>query len=75
MLQATEVVKLILGIGDSLAGRLLLYDALAMTFRTLKLSKDPECPMCGADRPDSIDQIEYTDVSCAVPASARGALA
>ena len=47
VIQATEVIKLILGIGDSLAGRLLLVDALGMNFRTLKLRKNPECPACG----------------------------
>ena len=47
IIQATEVIKLILGIGDTLAGRLLLVDALGMNFRTLKLRKNPECPACG----------------------------
>ena len=47
IIQATEVIKLILGIGDSLAGRLLLVDALSMQFRTLKLRKNPQCPACG----------------------------
>jgi adenylyltransferase/sulfurtransferase len=47
MIQATEVIKLILGIGDTLAGRLLLIDALGMNFRTLKLRKNPKCPACG----------------------------
>lgn len=66
MIQATEVVKLILGIGETLAGRLLMYDALAMNFRTLRLQRDPHCPMCGPDGPDSLDGIEYTEVSCAI---------
>ena len=47
IIQATEVIKYLLGIGDSLAGRLLLVDALGMNFRQLKLRKNPECPMCG----------------------------
>jgi molybdopterin/thiamine biosynthesis adenylyltransferase/rhodanese-related sulfurtransferase len=47
IIQATEVIKLILGIGDTLAGRLLLIDALGMNFRQLKLRKNPECPACG----------------------------
>ena len=47
VIQATEVIKLILGIGESLAGRLLLVDALTMKFRTLKLRKNPDCPVCG----------------------------
>ena len=47
MIQATEVIKLILGIGEPLIGRLLLVDALGMGFRTLKLRKNPNCPACG----------------------------
>ena len=47
IIQATEVIKLILGIGDPLVGRLLLVDALGMNFRTLKLRKNPSCPACG----------------------------
>lgn len=46
-LQATEVVKEILGLGESMAGRLLLYDALAMRFQTINLPADPDCPLCG----------------------------
>src|SRR5215469_12036559 len=47
VIQATEVIKLILGIGDPLIGRLLLVDALGMNYRTLKLRKNPDCPACG----------------------------
>ena len=47
VIQATEVIKLILGSGESLVGRLLLVDALAMRFRELRLRKDPDCPLCG----------------------------
>jgi len=47
LIQATEAIKLIVGIGRTLVGRLMVYDALQMTFRELKLKKDPECPMCG----------------------------
>jgi adenylyltransferase/sulfurtransferase len=47
VIQATETVKLLTGIGDPLVGRLLLVDALAMQFRTVKLRKDPRCPACG----------------------------
>ena len=47
VIQATEVIKLILGIGEPLIGRLLLVDALGMQFRALKLRKNPSCPMCG----------------------------
>ena len=47
-LQAVEVIKEILGIGESLAGSLLLYDALATTFRKIALQADPGCPLCGS---------------------------
>lgn len=46
-IQATEAIKVVLGIGDTLAGRLLVYDALGMTFTELKLRRDPDCPACG----------------------------
>ena len=46
-MQATETVKLLLGIGDPLVGRLLTYDALGMRFREVKLRRDPNCPLCG----------------------------
>jgi adenylyltransferase/sulfurtransferase len=49
-IQATEAIKLILGRGDSLIGRLLLFDALGMKFRELKLRKNPDCPICGTHR-------------------------
>ena len=49
-IQAAETLKLILGAGDPLVGRLLLFDALAMKFRELKLRKNPECPVCGEHR-------------------------
>jgi sulfur-carrier protein adenylyltransferase/sulfurtransferase len=47
VIQATEILKLVLGIGSSLMGRLLLFNALDMKFRELKLRRDPECPVCG----------------------------
>ncbi|HEX7879395.1 MAG TPA: molybdopterin-synthase adenylyltransferase MoeB [Candidatus Eisenbacteria bacterium] len=50
VIQATETVKLILGAGTSLVGRLLLFDALRMSFRELKLKKNPDCPICGPNR-------------------------
>lgn len=72
VLQATEAVKLIAGIGTPLTGRLLLYDALDATFREMRLQKDPACPVCGDPHFDasSIAGIEYTDMVCAVPALA-----
>jgi molybdopterin/thiamine biosynthesis adenylyltransferase len=57
LLQATEVVKLILGEGDPLIGRLLLYDALAATFTEVKIRRDPECPICSRE-PDEISDEE-----------------
>jgi adenylyltransferase/sulfurtransferase len=65
LIQATEVVKLILGQGESLKGRLLLYDALAMRFRELKLRKDPECPICGRHR--TITKLIDYHQFCGVP--------
>jgi adenylyltransferase/sulfurtransferase len=58
IIQATETIKLILGSGDSLIGRLLLVDAMAMRFRELKLKKNPECPVCGA-HPTVTKLIDY----------------
>ncbi len=46
-IQAAEVIKYLLGMGDLLAGRLLMYDGLAMTFNEMKVKKDPDCPECG----------------------------
>src|SRR5213592_1352396 len=63
-IQAMETIKLILGAGDSLVGRLLLFDALAMKFRELKLRKNPDCPMCGKNRTihQLIDYFEFCGV-------------
>jgi sulfur-carrier protein adenylyltransferase/sulfurtransferase len=57
-IQATETIKLILGKGDSLIGRFLIFDALRMKFRELKLRKDPDCPVCG-ERPTVTRLIDY----------------
>jgi len=57
-LQANEVIKLIVGVGDPLIGRLLLFDALKMRFRELKLKKDPACPICSAN-PTQRELIDY----------------
>jgi adenylyltransferase/sulfurtransferase len=64
MIQATEAIKLALGTGDVLIGRLLTYDALRMKFRELKLTKDPQCPICG-DNPEIKELIDY-DAFCGV---------
>jgi molybdopterin/thiamine biosynthesis adenylyltransferase/rhodanese-related sulfurtransferase len=63
-LQAMETIKLLLGTGDSLAGRLLLFDALALKFRELKLRKNPDCPVCGANPAITklIDYFEFCGV-------------
>jgi adenylyltransferase/sulfurtransferase len=47
-LQATEVIKEILGLGNSLAGKLLIYDALGPTFRRINVPRDPDCKVCGS---------------------------
>jgi len=56
LLQATEVIKLILGIGDPLIGRLLMYDALAATVTEVKVRRDPECPICSRDPSEISDR-------------------
>lgn len=65
-IQATEAIKLILGQGKSLIGRLLLYDAMDMTFDEVRLRKNPECPVCG-DNPTLTELIDYEQF-CGVPA-------
>ena len=47
MIQATETIKLLLEKGESLIGRLLMYDSLAMRFREIRIRRDPDCPLCG----------------------------
>lgn len=64
LIQANEVIKLVLGIGDSLVGRLLLFDALSMKFKEMKLRKDPSCPICG-DNPTITELIDY-DQFCGI---------
>ena len=68
VIQATEVIKLILGKGDPLIGRLLLVDALGMRFRELKLRKNPECPVCG-DNPTVKELIDYQQFCGILPES------
>ena len=66
LLQATETIKLLLGIGDPLVGRMMTYDALAGEFSELRLYRDPECPACGEHgNPENLPT--YADV-CAIPA-------
>ncbi len=65
LVQAIEAVKLLLGRGEPLVGRLLLYDALEQKFREVKYARDPHCPSCG-DRPMTELLPEYTEASCAI---------
>ena len=67
-IQATETVKLIMGIGKSLAGRLLLIDGLDMEFREVRIRRNPNCPLCG-DNPTITELIDY-EAFCGVPAVA-----
>ena len=68
VVQATETVKLLLGKGELLIGRLLTYDALGMRFREVRLRRDPKCPLCG-DAPVIRDLSIHVagDEACAVP--------
>lgn len=68
-LQATEAIKLILGIGQPLVGRLLLYDALNMEFNEVRLRKNPNCPVCG-ENPTVTELIDYEQF-CGMPAHDR----
>ena len=68
-IQATETIKLILGIGEPLVGRFLIYDALRMRFRELKLRKDPECPVCGTN-PTVTQLIDYEQFCGVAPSDA-----
>ncbi len=72
-IQATEALKLILGIGESLSSRLLLIDALSMSFREVKLKRNPSCPLCG-DNPSITELIDY-EVFCGVAAPEAAAVA
>jgi adenylyltransferase/sulfurtransferase len=74
MIQATETLKLILGTGEPLIGRFLIFDALRMTFRELKLRKDPDCPVCGT-HPTVTELIDYEQFCGVAPHQAEGAVA
>ncbi|MGH9597504.1 MAG: rhodanese-like domain-containing protein, partial [Edaphobacter sp.] len=73
VIQGTEAIKLILGIGEPLIGRLLLVDALGMNFRTLKLRKNTECPVCGPN-PTVTELIDYNQFCGIAPPSEVGPL-
>ena len=68
VIQATETIKLIIGVGEPLIGRFLIYDALKMKFRELKLRKDPDCPVCGT-HPTVTKLIDYEQFCGVVPAA------
>ncbi|HUZ55876.1 MAG TPA: adenylyltransferase/sulfurtransferase MoeZ [Streptosporangiaceae bacterium] len=73
-IQVTEAIKVLTGIGDPLVGRLMVYDALEMNYRSLNIKKDPDCPICGPN-PTITELIDY-DVFCgAVSADAQEAAA
>jgi adenylyltransferase/sulfurtransferase len=66
LIQATEAVKLLLNLGTTLSGRLLIYDALEMSFRQVKFRRDPECVTCGKNA--HIDLESIPEFVCAIPA-------
>jgi sulfur-carrier protein adenylyltransferase/sulfurtransferase len=72
-IQAMEAIKLLLGIGDPLVGRLLLFDALRMQFRELALQRDPACPLCG-DAPTLRELIDYEEFCGVAPQAAPAGL-
>ena len=74
VIQATETIKLILGIGEPLIGRFLIYDALRMRFRELKLRKDAECPVCGTN-PTVTELIDYEQFCGVAPHQVAGTAA
>ena len=64
-IQATEVLKLLLGIGDVLKGELLIYEALSMKFRRVRIPKNPDCPVCG-DNPTITELLDYEGDYCSI---------
>jgi len=66
-IQAMEALKLVLGVGEPLLGRLLVFDALRMRFREMEVARDPDCPLCG-ERPTITGLVDY-DAFCGVPAA------
>ena len=73
-IQVTEAIKVLTGIGEPLVGRLMIYDALEMNYRTLNIRKDPDCPICGKN-PTITDLIDYDAFCGAVSADAQQAAA
>jgi molybdopterin/thiamine biosynthesis adenylyltransferase/rhodanese-related sulfurtransferase len=73
-IQVNEAIKVITGIGEPISGRLMIYDALDMTFRSVKVRKDPECPVCGKN-PTITELIDYEEFCGAVSEDAQQAAA
>nr|WP_018351483.1 adenylyltransferase/sulfurtransferase MoeZ [Longispora albida] len=71
-IQVTEAIKLLTGVGEPLVGRLMVYDALEMTYRSVKVRKDPDCALCG-ENPTITGLIDYDDFCGAVSAEAQEA--
>jgi sulfur-carrier protein adenylyltransferase/sulfurtransferase len=71
-IQVTEAIKVLTGIGEPLVGRLMIYDALEMSYRTLNIKKDPDCPICGTN-PTITELIDYDAFCGAVSADAQEA--
>ncbi len=77
MIQATEAIKLLIGMGDPLIGRLVTYDALGMRVREVKLRRDPKCPLCG-ESPSITDLSIHTEggvAACAIDGDGHRAAA
>ena len=69
VIQATETIKLIVGKGEPLIGRLLMYDSLAMRFREIRIRRDPDCPLCG-EHPTITELMNYEEL-CGLVAPAE----
>lgn len=71
MIQATETIKLIVEKGEPLIGRLLMYDSLAMRFREIRIRRDPDCPLCGANPTitELLNYEEFCGLEVAAPAT------
>ena len=71
VIQATETIKLIVGKGEPLIGRLLMYDSLGMRFREIRIRRDPECPLCG-NNPTITELMNYEELCGLVVPAAVG---
>jgi adenylyltransferase/sulfurtransferase len=66
-IQATEAVKQVLGVGESLSGRLIHYDALGLTVETVPIQQSPDCPVCGEDGIETVGEVTY-EGQCSIDA-------